>query len=65
MLRSKLYQRKMQEQEQLKSNLYAQKGDTAWGNQIRSYVFQPYQIIKDLRTGHQISDVDRVMNGDL
>jgi peptide chain release factor 2 len=44
---------------------YGEKGAMAWGNQIRSYVFQPYQMVKDLRTGHQTSDVQGVMDGDL
>jgi peptide chain release factor 2 len=44
---------------------YGEKGAIAWGNQIRSYVFQPYQMVKDLRTGYQTSDVQGVMDGDL
>lgn len=45
--------------------LYGDKGDIAWGNQIRSYVFQPYQMVKDLRTGYTVGDVRSVMDGDL
>jgi peptide chain release factor 2 len=44
---------------------YGEKGSVSWGNQIRSYVFQPYRMVKDLRTGHQTSDVQAVMDGDL
>jgi peptide chain release factor 2 len=44
---------------------YAEKGSISWGNQIRSYVFQPYRMVKDLRTGAQSSDVQGVMDGNL
>ena len=40
-------------------------GDIAWGHQIRSYVFMPYQMVKDLRTGCQTSQIQNVMDGDL
>ncbi len=64
-LKSKLIQieedRKRSEMEQM----YGEKGEIGWGNQIRSYVFQPYQMVKDLRTGHSVGDVRTVMDGDL
>ena len=44
---------------------YGDKGSVSWGNQIRSYVFQPYRMVKDLRTGAQSSDVQAVMDGDI
>jgi peptide chain release factor 2 len=44
---------------------YGEKGDIAWGHQIRSYVFQPYRMIKDLRTGCETSDIQGVMDGNL
>ena len=64
-LRARLYDRAVKEK---KAQEQAQKeslGDNTWGNQIRSYVFQPYRMVKDHRTNHQVGDVDRVMNGDL
>ena len=65
MLKAKLYQI---EQDRKRSELerqYGEKGDIAWGNQIRSYVFQPYQMIKDHRTGVETSNIQAVMDGDL
>ena len=44
---------------------YGEKGAIGWGNQIRSYVFQPYRMVKDLRTGIETSNVQAVMDGDL
>ena len=44
---------------------YSEKGDIAWGHQIRSYVFMPYQLVKDLRTGYETSNIQGVMDGDL
>ncbi len=44
---------------------YGEKGSVSWGNQIRSYVFQPYRMVKDLRTGVETSNVQGVMDGDL
>jgi peptide chain release factor 2 len=65
MLKAKLYQI---EEDRRKSELerqYGEKGDIAWGNQIRSYVFQPYQMVKDHRTGHVETNVNAVMDGDI
>ena len=65
MLRARLYQLKKQEDEERLSQLEAGKRDIAWGNQIRSYVFHPYKMVKDLRTGIETSDVQAVMDGEI
>src|SRR5678810_1320395 len=65
MLRAALYQRKLEEQEAARAVLEATKTDNSWGNQIRSYVFQPYTMVNDHRTELKVSDVQRVMDGDL
>jgi len=64
-LKARLYEL---EQEKLRSQLekhYSEKGTIAWGNQIRSYVFMPYQLVKDHRTGIETSDVQSVMDGEI
>ncbi|KAJ3187705.1 hypothetical protein HDU85_006098 [Gaertneriomyces sp. JEL0708] len=65
MLQSKLYQRQLQEQADAKSAQRDNLDPNAWGSQIRSYVLHPYKMIKDLRTGHDRSDVENVLDGDL
>lgn len=65
MLKAKLYQIEQDKKRAEVERQYGEKGDIAWGNQIRSYVFQPYQMVKDLRTGVQTSDVQGVMDGDI
>jgi peptide chain release factor 2 len=65
MLRAALYQRKLEEQEAARALVEATKTDNSWGNQIRSYVFQPYTMVNDHRTELKVSDVQRVMDGDL
>ncbi len=65
MLRAALYQRKLEEQEAERAKLEATKTDNSWGNQIRSYVFQPYTMVNDHRSELKIGDVHRVMDGDL
>lgn len=65
MLRAALYQKKLDEQEAARARVEATKTDNSWGNQIRSYVFQPYTMVNDHRTETKISDVQRVMDGDL
>lgn len=65
MLRAALYQKKLDEQEAARALVEATKTDNSWGNQIRSYVFQPYTMVNDHRTETKIGDVQRVMDGDL
>lgn len=65
LLLSKLYARRLDEQKAELERFYAEKGSVSWGNQIRSYVFQPYRMVKDLRTGVETSNVQAVMDGDL
>ena len=65
MLKAALYQRALDEQEKKRQELNATKTDNSWGNQIRSYVFQPYTMVNDHRTELKIGDVHRVMDGDL
>lgn len=65
MLKSKLYEKMEDEKRAEMEKFYGDKGEIGWGNQIRSYVFQPYQMVKDLRTGVDTSGVQQVMDGDL
>jgi len=64
-LKSRLYDLRLKEQQAKLSQLGGEKKDIAFGNQIRSYVLQPYQMIKDHRTKFQVGDVNRVLDGDL
>ena len=65
MLKGKLQQLEEDKQKAASERSYGEKGDIAWGNQIRSYVFQPYQMIKDLRTNHENGNIQAVMDGDI
>jgi peptide chain release factor 2 len=65
MLRSKLYDLEMQKRQQATDKLDESKLDISFGSQIRSYVMQPYRLIKDHRTKFDVGDVDRVLDGDL
>jgi peptide chain release factor 2 len=64
-LRARLYERMEDEKRSAMEKFYGEKGEIGWGNQIRSYVFQPYQMVKDLRTGQGTANVQAVMDGDL
>lgn len=65
MLRARLYEAEMQKREEEAQETADNKSEIGWGRQIRSYVLQPYQMIKDLRTGVETSDVNGVLDGDL
>jgi peptide chain release factor 2 len=64
-LRSRLYQLELDKRNAAINAAHENKGDAGWGNQIRSYVLQPYHMVKDLRTGHETSDTSGVLDGDL
>ncbi len=65
MLRARLYEVELKKREEKANAEQASKTDIGWGHQIRSYVLQPYQMVKDLRTGVQTSDTQGVLNGEL
>ncbi|MHC4498569.1 MAG: peptide chain release factor 2 [Planctomycetota bacterium] len=65
MLQAKLYMLEQQKRDAELAKLYSDKGEIAWGNQIRSYVLQPYQMVKDHRTKFQMGDVGAVLDGEL
>jgi peptide chain release factor 2 len=65
MLRARLYEAELQKREAAAQQLEDTKTEIGWGRQIRSYVLQPYQMVKDLRTGVETSDTQGVLNGDL
>lgn len=65
MLKAALYEREMEAREQERLALESTKSDIGWGSQIRSYVFQPYTMVNDHRTDLKLSDVHKVMDGDL
>ena len=65
MLKAKLYQLEEDKKRGELERQYGEKGEIAWGSQIRSYVFQPYQMVKDHRTGCEIGNIQEVMDGDL
>lgn len=64
-LKSRLYQLELDKRNAAINAAHEAKGDAGWGNQIRSYVLQPYQMVKDLRTGYETSDTQGVLDGDI
>ncbi len=65
LLRARLYEQKLKEQEEKMQEYHKEKRDIAWGSQIRSYVMQPYRLVKDHRTGAETGNVDSVLDGGL
>ncbi|MCF6157699.1 MAG: peptide chain release factor 2 [wastewater metagenome] len=65
MLKAKLYQMKEKEKEKEFSAAYDEKGEIAWGHQIRSYVLHPYSLVKDLRTGKETGNIQAVLDGEI
>jgi peptide chain release factor 2 len=65
MLRARLYEMELQKREDAAKATEDAKTDIGWGHQIRSYVLQPYQMVKDLRTNVESPDPDRVLDGDI
>jgi peptide chain release factor 2 len=65
MLKSKLYQRELEEKEKALAEIRGEQKEIGWGSQIRSYVFHPYSMVKDHRTGVETGNVQAVMDGDL
>lgn len=65
LLRAKLFELEQEKKRAAIEKHYDDKGDISWGNQIRSYVFMPYQMVKDHRTNFEVGDVGRVMDGDI
>ena len=64
-LKARLFAMKKKEQDEKLDEIIGEKKDIAWGSQIRSYTLQPYQLIKDHRTGHETGNVNAVLDGDL
>jgi len=65
MLKARLYQHELEKQREKQKQLEGEKKDISWGSQIRSYVFQPYQMVKDLRTGYETGNIEAVMDGEI
>ena len=65
MLKSKLYQLEMDKKQAEVDELRGDQSEISWGSQIRSYVFMPYQLVKDTRTGYETGQISNVMDGEL
>ena len=65
MLKAKLYELELRKRQDAAQAVNDEKSDIAWGHQIRSYVLQPYQMVKDLRTGVETSQTGAVLDGEI
>src|SRR6059058_4313490 len=65
LLRARLYQLEVEKRQEAQEKLEGEKKDIAFGSQIRSYILQPYQLVKDVRTGFEMGDAQRVLDGDI
>ena len=65
MLKSKLYQLEMYKKQAEVDELRGDQSEISWGSQIRSYVFMPYQLVKDTRTGYETGQISNVMDGEI
>lgn len=65
LLKSRLYEKELEEKLRARNEIEANKMKIEWGSQIRNYVMHPYKLVKDVRSGHETSDVDGVMNGEI
>ena len=65
MLKARLYEREKELQKEDQQELHGDKKEIGWGSQIRSYVLQPYRLVKDHRTGHETGNVDSVLDGNI
>ena len=65
MLESRLYELELRKQDEKNNKIQSLKKDIGWGHQIRSYVMQPYRMVKDLRTNEETSDVNKVLDGEI
>jgi len=63
MLKSRLYEKELQKRKDIENTINSEKKDIGWGNQIRSYILHPYKLIKDLRSGHETSNANDVLDG--
>ena len=65
MLKARLYDFEMKKKEKQSQNAEASKSEIGWGHQIRSYILQPYQLVKDNRTNHESTSPDKILNGEI